>query len=465
MGLPKSTLPTTVETHGASGNSPSQLTTVPTTDHTEETSDTSRNSPLQLTTLPTTIHIEETCGAPGNSQSFIRVFRQGDQGEETLGSDLGDGLSQELSITDPSMGNVLILGLKKPRKYQTRRLEQEVVVLKDKLDESEKARTRQLAQCTKLLSGDLCRRCGHRSIAISNDGIRIGFALLFFNTFSDGHSGLPEQKWAKFDGKLLKSVLEEVGYEVKLVFDSEEDEMLRELRAVEEKINASDRNVIVFFSTHGGLKESAADDSSEEESEGERTAADNSSEEESEGESTAADNSSEEESEGESTAADNSSEKESEGKNKSLKQGEFIRDSTGRKIFNLEGVLDTHLGNCKGKHILVGVDSCRGKKVHKANEPLPINRTILYSCMPGYTTHWSSDWGSPFVIAFCREALDCTRNSDISTFVRRVIGGVSREKLTDWAADGKTTIRVAQVPEVRTTAAENEEAIYRRNSF
>ena len=271
---------------------------------------------------------------------------------------------------------------------------------------------------TKLLSDDLCRRCGHRSVVVSNDGMRIGFALLFFNTFSDEPSGLDELKLAKFDGKLLKHVLKEVGYEVKLVFDSEEDEMLRELRAVEGKINASDKNVIVFFSTHGGLKESAADNSIEE-------------------------------SEGESTATDNSSEEESEGKNESSRQGEFILDSTGHKILNLEGVLDTHLGNCKGKHILVGVDSCRGEKVYKVNEPLPTNRTILYSCMPGYKAYDPPSWGSPFVNAFCREIL---RNSDILDFVRCVIDGVSRGR--------------AQVPEARTTATERTKGIScRRHSF
>ena len=420
MGFPKPTVSTTVE----------------------ETSGASRNS-LSLLTIPS------------GSRFNFRVFRQGDQGEETLGSDLGDGLSQEtsgLSHTNPPMNDVSIQGRKKPRKSQLQKLQRKVAELEDKLDEangqlqdhkdqlakaernfeqSEEARTRlerELAQCMKLLRSALCRECGNCSFAVSHNRMRIGFALLFFNTFSNGHSGLPELKWAKSEGTLLKRVLEEVGYEVKLVFDSEEDEMLRELRAVEEKIDDSDRNVIVFFSTHGGLKESAADDSSEDELEG---------------------------------------------KNKSSRQGEFIRDSTGRKIFNLEGVLDTHLGSCKGKHILVGVDSCRGEKVHKVNEPLPINRTILYSCTSGYAAHESPDWGSPFVVAFCCEALDCTRNSDISTVVRRVISRVSREKLFDEDSDGKV-IRVKQVPEARTTAstaaylfdrAENEEAIHRRHSF
>ena len=297
------------------------------------------------------------------------------------------------------------------RNVQLADSEKKVADYKKEIDKLKK----EIASCKKLLFDSKCLMCSYRAVAKESKESskkRVGYALLLFNTFSDheSESQLPELEWAKPEGNFLEFVLKIVGYKVKLVFDTTEEEMYRALSEVEGEIEDDDRSVLVFFSTHGGLSLGGG--------------------------------------------------------------GKYICDKEGKKIFDLDGVLDRHLGYCRGKPILVCVDACRGEKDHKPDDSLPNNRTIFYSCMSGYASYWSSCTGSPFASAFCGEMLDCYRKTDLSTILHRASDRVWR--VTDLSyCDGDDEVQVRQVAETKSTfckpvyltqEAENEQATRRRHS-
>ena len=107
---------------------------------------------------------------------------------------------------------------------------------------------KQIAGYQKMLIDVKCLMCSYRAVAKESKESskkRVGYALLFFNTFSDheSESQLSELEWAKPDGNILEFILKIVGYKVKLVFDTTEEEMYRALNEVEGEIEDDDRSV------------------------------------------------------------------------------------------------------------------------------------------------------------------------------------------------------------------------------
>ena len=281
-----------------------------------------------------------------------------------------------------------------------------------------------IEQLEELMKGASCMMCRYPAFAKERSGKRVGYALLLINTFSDGPRDLQELKRAKLDAIILESILKNMGFKVKLMFDTTEEEMYRALSEVEEELEDNDQIVLVYISTHGGLSVSGEKDSSDEES----------------------------------------GDDEKQPKKKHPKSiGEFIRDKNGHKIFDLEGVLDKYLGNCRGKLKLICVDACRGEKCHRPNDTLPNNRIILRSCMSGYASHWCS-YGSPMNIAFCGELLGAHRSDGIFTILQRVIARVSEQMLCYRNEDGKS-VEVKQLPEMKSTDVQHKRRMRRRNSW
>ena len=165
----------------------------------------------------------------------------------------------------------------------------------------------QLAQYKKLALGDIpCAKCGYRAMARGSSDKRVGYALLLFNTFKGGRDelDLEELEWAESEAKVLKEVLEELGYDVMLVYDTNRERMFSELRRIETQVKGSDRHVLVFLSTHGGC----------------------------------------------------------------TTEGAFIQDNDGVEIFEIERSLCDNilLGACKEKSIFVFIDTCRGDNTRRA---------------------------------------------------------------------------------------------------
>ena len=285
-----------------------------------------------------------------------------------------------------------------------------------------------IEQFEKLMKGASCVMCRYPAFAEERSGKRVGYALLLFNTFSDCPRDLQKLKRAKLDAKILESILKNMGFKVKLMFDTTEEEMYRALSEVEGEIEDDDQIVLVYISTHGGLSLGGEEDSSDEES------------------------------------RDDEKQPKKDKKKHPESIGEFIRDKNGHKILHdLEGVLDKHLGNCRGKLTLICVDACRGEKYHRPNDTLPNNRIILYSCMSGYASHWCS-YGSPMNIAFCGELLGAHRSDGIFTILERVIAHVSEQKLCYRNEDGKSVV-VKQLPEMKSTYVQHKRRMCRRNSW
>ena len=297
--------------------------------------------------------------------------------------------------------------------------------LRRRIAELEKDSSDKDAKCEQLsaqfrrhiIDDSLCANCAYRAVVRESSEKRVGYALLLFNSFKGGVGGLKELEWAESEAKYLEIVLRTVGYEVRLVRDSNKETMMKELRDIKKHFKEGDRHVLVFISTHGRSRK----DSRPIKKDG-----------------------------------------------RPINKGAIIYDNDGGKIYELDETLYDISKGVK-KPILACVDTCRGEETLTADE-LP-SVCIFYSSMPGYSAHEEHGYGSPFVSAICGELLQGYRCDSLYTILCHASGRVRRAELYDCDASGA---RVWQVPEMRSTIcqavylsdeAEKVNSIQRRSSI